>query len=362
MGNKFLLAKIFLKKAFTYLFILLFFFYKNESQTNLVPNYSFEQMNNPCSTLMTVIPYYLQNWYTPGNNTPDYYNICSNFISYPAFSTVPYSSYGYQFPKTGDGFTGIGTYINVPGSGGDSINHYAEYVSVKLISPLKVNTCYYGEFYASLANICEYATNRIAMLLTPNALTTTATSFTNSLQPQIEWDTTNFFTDTLNWVKVSGTFIANGGEQYITIGNFKDGNHTKLNALTSNFISPFFFPDKRISYHYIDDVVLLECSDTIPIIPETPLIIPNVFTPNNDGVNDVFKIELKNAFLTNFSIYDRWGLLIKSDDLKNHTTVLWDGRTTAGEACTAGVYFYTLQYTDVNNDIQKMNGYITLIK
>jgi gliding motility-associated-like protein len=289
-------------------------------------------------------------------------NVCTNSIAYPAFSSVPYSTRGYQFPKTGDGFAGIGTYVGIPSSGGDSINHIAEYVSVKLISPLKANTCYYGEFYTSLADICEYATNRIAMLLTPNALTTTATSFTNSLQPQIEWDTTKFFTDTLNWVKISGTFTAIGGEQYITIGNFKDGNHTKLKVLTSNFISPSFFPDKRAAYHYIDDVVLLECSDTIPIIPESPLIIPNVFTPNNDGVNEVFKIELKNALLTNFSIYDRWGLLIKSDDLKTHTTVLWDGRTTAGEACTAGVYFYTLQYTDVNSDIQKMNGYITLIK
>jgi gliding motility-associated-like protein len=319
-------------------------------------------MNNPCWIAMTISPFYTLNWYAPGNNSPDYYNKCANSLMYPFDATVPYSIYGYQFPKTGDGFAGIGTYIGIPSSGGDSINHYAEYISVKLISPLKANTCYYGEFYTSLANISEYATNRIAMLLTTTALTTTATSFTNSLQPQIEWDTTKFFTDTLNWVKVSGTFIANGGEQYITIGNFKDGNHTKIKVLTSNFISPSFFPDKRAAYHYIDDVVLLECSDTIPIIPEVPLLIPNVFTPNNDGVNDVFKIELKNASLTNFSIYDRWGLLIKSDDIKNHTTVLWDGRTTSGEPCTAGVYFYTLQYTDVNGDTQKKNGYITLIK
>ena len=71
---------------------------------------------------------------------------------------------------------------------------------------------------------------------------------------------------------------------------------------------------------------------------------------------------MKNASLSNFSIYDRWGLLIKSDDIKNHTTILWDGRTTTGELCTAGVYFYTLQYTDANGDTQKKNGYITLIK
>jgi gliding motility-associated-like protein len=362
MVNKFLLAKLFLKKAFTYLFILLFFFYKNKSQTNLVPNYSFEQMNNPCASLMTVIPFYLLNWYSASISSVDYYNTCANTILYPDWSTVPYCNYGFQFPKTGNSFVGLATYAPEPISGGDSINHICEYITVKLNATLKANVCYYGEFYTSLADICKLGTNRIGMYLSQYTFTTSLGSFTNTIQPQVEWDTTKFFTDTLNWVKVSGTFIANGNEQFLTIGNFKDGNHTKRTIITSGFISHFSVLGTKSAFHFVDDVVLLECSDTISIIPEAPVLIPNVFTPNNDGVNDVFKIELKNAFLTNFSIYDRWGLLIKSDDLKTHTTVLWDGRTTAGEACTAGVYFYTLQYTDVNNDIQKMNGYITLIK
>ena len=364
MGNKFLLAKIFLKKAVTYLFILLFFFYKNESQTNLVPNYSFETYTTACSSAMLINSASVSNWYRIHNGSPDYYNTCANTITYPDYSTVPYDEYGYQYPKTGEGFVGIATYAPEPISGGDSINHICEYISVKLKSPLKANTCYYGEFYTVLADICKLGTNRIGMYLTQNTFTTVIGSFTNSIQPQIEWDTTKYFTDTLNWVKISGYFTAIGNEQYLTIGNFKDGNQTKRKIISSTFIPPNPVLGTKAAYHYIDDVVLLECSDTIPkvIIPETPLIIPNVFTPNNDGVNDVFKIELKNAFLTNFIIYDRWGLLIKSDDLKTHTTVLWDGRTTAGETCTAGVYFYTLQYTDVNNDIQKINGYITLIK
>ena len=318
-------------------------------------------MNNPCAGIMTVSPYYLQNWYLASISPSIYYNNCANTIFYPSFSTTPHGNYGYQFPKTGDGFVGISIYGPEPISGGDSINHIAQYVSVKLNTPLKANTCYYGEFYTSLADICKLGTNRIGMYLSQNTFTTSLGSFTNTIQPQVEWDTTKIFTDTLNWVKVSGRFIANGNEQFLTIGNFKDGNHTKLIGLTSGFSNPSII-GVNYSYHYIDDVVLLECSDTIPIIPEVPLLIPNVFTPNNDGVNDVFKIELKNASLTNFSIYDRWGLLIKSDDIKNHTTILWDGKTTSGEPCTAGVYFYILQYTDANREIQKMNGYITLIK
>ncbi len=332
------------------------------AQTNLVPNYSFETYTTTCSYAMVINS--VSNWYRIHFGSPDYYNTCVNLISYPSFSGVPYNGYGYQHPNSGSAFVGMGSYIGIIGGGGDSINHVCEYISVKLNQPLKSNTCYYGEFYTSLADVCEYGTNRIAMLLTPTIFTTTIGSFTNTIKPQIEWDTTKFFTDTLNWVKISGTFIAQGGEEYLTIGNFKDGHHTKIKVLTSNFVPITPFSDRRATYQYIDDVLLLECSDTMPkvIIPETPLIIPNVFTPNNDGVNDTFKIELKNASLSNFSIYDRWGLLIKSDDVKNHNTVLWDGRTTSGELCTAGVYFYTLQYTDASGDTQKKNGYITLIK
>ena len=171
------------------------------AQTNLVPNYSFEKMNNPCAGIMTVIPYYLQNWYLASISPSIYYNNCANTIFYPSFSTTPHGNYGYQFPKTGDGFVGISIYGPEPISGGDSINHIAQYVSVKLNTPLKANTCYYGEFYTSLADICKLGTNRIGMYLSQNTFTTSLGSFTNTIQPQVEWDTTKIFTDTLNWVK-----------------------------------------------------------------------------------------------------------------------------------------------------------------
>jgi hypothetical protein len=43
-------------------------------------------------------------------------------------------------------------------------------------------------------------------------------------------------------------------------------------------------------------------------------------------------------------------------------SINWNGRTTSGLECTAGVYFYVLEYTDVNGDTHKKNGYVTLIK
>ena len=91
--------------------------------------------------------------------------------------------------------------------------------------------------------------------------------------------------------------------------------------------------------------------------------IPNVFTPNGDNTNDVWQFTLGfGNNLKSLHIYDRWGLEILIDNIETKTMMHWDGRTTAGEACTAGVYFYTLEYSNVLDEHKKLNGYITLIR
>ena len=92
-------------------------------------------------------------------------------------------------------------------------------------------------------------------------------------------------------------------------------------------------------------------------------MIPNVFTPNGDNTNDAwqFTLGLGNN-LKSLHIYNRWGLEIKSSQIQTQSFIKWDGYTTAGEPCTAGVYFYTLEYSNVLGEQKKLNGYITLIK
>ena len=91
--------------------------------------------------------------------------------------------------------------------------------------------------------------------------------------------------------------------------------------------------------------------------------IPNVFTPNEDGANDTFRVRLPlGSVLKEFNVYNRWGNVVHSTEPHSQSVILWDGRTTAGEACSSGVYYYVLQYMDVEGSIQKRNGYITLFK
>lgn len=84
--------------------------------------------------------------------------------------------------------------------------------------------------------------------------------------------------------------------------------------------------------------------------------IPNVFTPNGDGINDVFKINLSGENLTNFnvSIYDRWGILVFASSSINNK---WDGRTTSGLKVESGTYFYVLDLNSV-----EYKGHVTVLE
>ena len=93
------------------------------------------------------------------------------------------------------------------------------------------------------------------------------------------------------------------------------------------------------------------------IIIACPAIeIPNVFTPNGDGINDIFKINLSGENLVNFNIniYDRWGLLVFTSPNINYK---WDGRTTSGLVVVSGIYFYVI---DLNT--KQYKGHLTVLE
>ncbi|MBS1638270.1 MAG: gliding motility-associated C-terminal domain-containing protein [Bacteroidetes bacterium] len=75
--------------------------------------------------------------------------------------------------------------------------------------------------------------------------------------------------------------------------------------------------------------------------------IPNVFTPNDDHVNDRFYIPLTSSKCPEkgiFTIYDRWGLVIFKSEVSGQT--FWDGRTTSGEKAVDGAYFYIIRFDE----------------
>ena len=85
------------------------------------------------------------------------------------------------------------------------------------------------------------------------------------------------------------------------------------------------------------------------------LTIPNVFTPNGDGVNDVFTIDGKAITDFNLTIVNRWGnTIFESNDINTS----WDG-TADGTPCLDGTYFYIIKAKSTSNDYNK-HGHVTL--
>lgn len=72
------------------------------------------------------------------------------------------------------------------------------------------------------------------------------------------------------------------------------------------------------------------------------LEIPNVISPNHDGVNDYFEIENCPDSCFNLQIFNRWGVLVFESTSPN---IKWDGHvSSSGARSSAGVYFYSLKY------------------
>jgi gliding motility-associated-like protein len=138
------------------------------------------------------------------------------------------------------------------------------------------------------------------------------------------------------------------------------GNTTPFSSLSNFNFKPiqtgiFSFVQKmdncQISFDTVNVTVIQDCNQ-LPVV-EPIINIPNTFSPNGDGINDVWYIDLKNNTNVSYTIYNRWG---------TQTFVQWDGRTTSGEQVVEGVYYYVLEYSDKNGDKIKKPGYISLFK
>ena len=92
----------------------------------------------------------------------------------------------------------------------------------------------------------------------------------------------------------------------------------------------------------------LDCLDTltVPVNVVEGLIIPNVFTPDGDGWNDVFDVRTSDVGNFHLEIYNRWGNVVFEN---SSPLISWDGITSAGTPASAGTYFYVISKAEMNS-------------
>ncbi|MFY7964305.1 MAG: T9SS type A sorting domain-containing protein [Chitinophagaceae bacterium] len=234
-------ASIFIKNKAQSLVLgfVLFFFNTAFSQTNLVPNPSFEQYTICPAATKADKPDY---WFKPDLRGAGYCNVCT---THP-WTGVPYNvvinDTSYQVPRTGNAYIGM-FYLN-------AIPNARNYYEVQLLDSLKQGQYYYAEYFVSLCNPLRRGCNNQSLLFSKNAVFVDTANSIKILpaNPQITNYGNPIVTDTINWVKVSGIFKAQGGEHYLTLGNFKDDANTAF-----SIVKPTGYYGAA---YYVDDVAV----------------------------------------------------------------------------------------------------------
>lgn len=104
-----------------------------------------------------------------------------------------------------------------------------------------------------------------------------------------------------------------------------------------------------------DPVVQNLSEDAVDWAPPIKLVIPNVFTPNGDGINDKFVIDgLENCIQRQLVVRNRYGQIVYRNNSYENT---WDG----GD-CPDGVYNYQFIYKGDNGIEQTMSGTVYIIR
>lgn len=148
--------------------------------------------------------------------------------------------------------------------------------------------------------------------------------------------------------------------------DFGDSTTSTSSNPTHVYNTPGIYSVTLISYNgiYADTLIMVNYVTVqdcyVPPIPPLYLFIPNVFTPDNDGINDLFSIISEGTKSFHCRIYNRWGMSVFDSSDKS---VFWNGKIqNNGEFAVDGTYFYLIEVVDLSNKLSQHKGFLSLIR
>jgi gliding motility-associated-like protein len=166
--------------------------------------------------------------------------------------------------------------------------------------------------------------------------------------------TVNFFNNSIT---------SSGSKSITTLWNITNGTSFSTPHATVPASATFSQAGTYTVIIYASKGMCLD-SDTLLINVEIPshVIIPNIFTPNGDHINDLFFVKMSSLHEVSAIIYDRWGR--KVYELINSTggNIEWDGKDQYGKDVAEGTYFYVIKGSGKDGTAYDKHGNVTLVR
>jgi OOP family OmpA-OmpF porin len=229
---------------------------------NLVDNGGFESTTGKAKKLGQID--LATGWKSPTGARADYFLKDTKVPDIGA----PTNLYGKEEPVEGECYAGIMAFSyqnKLPRT----------YVMAKLNTPLKKDVKYCVSFKISLAESSKYACNQIGMNISKKEFGTDQKTAIIDKAQVLETNN-KVFNAFFGWETVCGTFTAEGGEKYITIGNFYANEATKTE--TNKKAKDNKFTPVVGAYYYIDDIVVTILEEGGKCACQTDDVDPNKFS------------------------------------------------------------------------------------
>jgi gliding motility-associated-like protein len=135
-----------------------------------------------------------------------------------------------------------------------------------------------------------------------------------------------------------------------------DGNSTPVTNPSNTYVGSGTYTVVLIATNGV-------CTDTavgtIIVNDNSSILIPNVFTPNSDGSNDLFFMTCVGISELHGDIFNRWGQKIFEINSPNQG---WDGKTMDGDDASSGTYYLMLQAKGADGRVYDLQAYIGLFR
>lgn len=141
----------------------------------------------------------------------------------------------------------------------------------------------------------------------------------------------------------------------VMIWDLGDGTRVKATSIAHSYVD---LEDHWVTLHTVSDEGC-RAVDSLLVKPPGTLFFPNAFTPDGDGVNDLFGPVASSVVELHLVIFDRWGhVVFETEDINAQ----WDGTVNGGNPAATGVYVYKYRAKGHYYEANEKYGHVTLVR